>query len=511
MKHLQFVKLATLVACVLIMTGCKDDFLAQEPQTQLSTEQVFADLDNVQPYLNGVYNAWREQHINRKGFYLMLGTDETQQGEYQVQTDAVQAAFDKFNGFYSSENASIAELWNRHWPVVIHASEAIYYLEKMTPASPEDSTRISSYLGQAYFYRGVMLFHLAQYWGSVPIPTVDNGVVNISPLTPMADVYKKAEADLTFALGHLSDTKSSDGRIPTIWVVHATLGRMYMSAWPESGMRDWAKAKEHLQKVVDSKKFSLMPSFAALWSAVDNCEQEAIYTFYFNNVWPDTNELQWYTGSRACSSDPNCYFGGYDLLIPTTYAQATVAQGGVWEEGDLRKNESIRYDFTYKGKKPAAVSGFGEDQLLPHIKKYEDIRIDGLKSFYESGKNVYYIRYADVLLLLAECENELGNGGQAVDLVNQVRQRAFGNSEHNWSAMSQEDFRKNLLDERIRELLCEGWRRMDLQRQGQFVTLVKARNRWAKEIGSLNDSHLLYPIPMTEIKTNPNLSMDIAR
>ena len=62
----------------LLLTSCKDNFLNQEPQTQLSTEQVFASLDNVQPYLNGVYNAWREQHINRKGFYLMLGTDETQ-------------------------------------------------------------------------------------------------------------------------------------------------------------------------------------------------------------------------------------------------------------------------------------------------------------------------------------------------------------------------------------------------------------------------------------------------
>lgn len=53
--------------------------------------QVFESLDNVQPYLDGLYFKWRSSRVNRKGFIMMLGTDEAQQGEYQVQTDATQA------------------------------------------------------------------------------------------------------------------------------------------------------------------------------------------------------------------------------------------------------------------------------------------------------------------------------------------------------------------------------------------------------------------------------------
>ena len=49
--------------------------------------------------------------------------DEAQQGEYQVRTNAMQAAFDKYDGYYDSENTSIAEAWNIRWPVAVQASE----------------------------------------------------------------------------------------------------------------------------------------------------------------------------------------------------------------------------------------------------------------------------------------------------------------------------------------------------------------------------------------------------
>jgi len=63
-------------------------------------------------------------------------------------------------------------------------------------------------------------------------------------------------------------------------------------------------------------------------------------------------------GSRAVSGDPNCYMGGYDLGLPTKYCYEITDNGGIWEAGDLRKDESIRYNFFYNGKAPAPGSGF---------------------------------------------------------------------------------------------------------------------------------------------------------
>ena len=68
--------------------------------------------------------------------------------------------------------------------------------------------------------------------------------------------------------------------------------------------------------------------------------------------------------------------------------------------------------------------------------------------------------------------------------------------------MSQSDFRIKVMDERMRELCFEGWRRIDLLRTNNFVELVKERNRWARESGTIQDFNKRYPIPDTEIKTN---------
>jgi hypothetical protein len=162
---------------------------------------------------------------------------------------------------------------------------------------------------------------------------------------------------------------------------------------------------------------------------------------------------------------------------------------------------------------PSPYAGFGDDQLYPHIKKYEDIRLNGITTFYETGKNMYYIRYADVLLSYAECLNELGNTPDAVVIVNtKIRKRAWGGTlpeDKAWaSSMNQEEFRTAILDERMRELCFEGWRRFDLLRTDRFIDLISARNRWAKTNASISDKHKLYPIPIVEIKQNDFLTIE---
>lgn len=64
------------------------------------------------------------------------------------------------------------------------------------------------------------------------------------------------------------------------------------------------------------------------------------------------------------------------------------------------------------------------------------------------------------------------------------------------------------MDERMRELCFEGWRRMDLIRTGKFVELVKQRNRWAHESNTIQQFNVRYPIPDTEIKTNEAFTED---
>lgn len=512
MKTIKLSIIGVIIIAVTSLFSCNEDFLNQDPQTSLSSEQLFASLDNVQPFLNGLYFKWRSTRVNRKGFFLMLGTDESQQGEYQVRTDADQGGLDKYDGFYEPNNKPIAEIWNIRWPVVVQSSEAIAYLDEMLQSASEDNVAtIKSYIGQASFYRGAVLLELTSYWGELPIPHVNEKEIILSGRKPLNEVYKMIEADLVKASEYLDSKSPADVRIPTSWAAKAFLGKMYMFAPIESGYRDFAKAQAQFQDIVTNGGFSLVKSFADLWDPLKSAGKEPVFTFYFNNIWPDTNELQWYTGSRACSSNPTNYLGGYDLILPTEYCRTDVSMGGLWEDGDLRKNESVRYNFVNGNLVPSVYAGFGEDQLLPHIKKYEDIRLNGTESFYNTGKNVYYIRYADILLSLAECMNETGNTTEAVAIVNDnIRTRAWGGTlpaDKKWSSgISQGEFRTKIMDERMRELCFEGWRRFDLLRTDNFVPLISARNRWAKAAGSINEKHKLYPIPLVEIKQNTNLT-----
>lgn len=504
------------ILIAIILTGsfwnCSEDFLKQDPQTSMSNDQLFESLDNVQFFLDGLFFQWRDTRVNRKGFFLMLGTDESQQGEYQMRTDAEQGGLDKYDGFFYNENKPIAQLWSIRWPVVVKAQQGINKLNGLlVTATKEDSVAINSFLGQAYFFKGAVLFELASYWGELPIPTVEGNNVLLSGKKSLQETYQTVEADLMKASALLKTTATaSNPRIPTKWASDALLGKLYMSAPASSGLRDFGKAKTILQEIVNKGGFSLVSNFAHLWDGTKSSGKESLYTFLFNNVWPDTNEAQWYTGSRASSGNPTNYIGGYDLILPTEYARTDAGINGLWETGDLRKMESIRYDFYNGSNFPSPVAGFGDDQMHPHIKKYEDKRIDGKESFYRSGKNMYYLRYADILLSLAECMNETGETASAVDLVNNtVRKRAWGGTlptEQVWSnGMSQDEFRTKIMDERMRELCFEGWRRFDLIRTGNFVDLIKTRNRWAKESGTINQTHSQFPIPITEVKMNPNL------
>ena len=142
----------------------------------------------------------------------------------------------------------------------------------------------------------------------------------------------------------------------------------------------------------------------------------------------------------------------------------------MFEPGDDRLNSLVG---KYISKSNTLVDSTS-DQLkkgaIP-IKYGEDMSSSGVYT----GIDLIVYRYADVLLSLAECINE-NNGGpnqEAVDLINQVRSRSKASLKKLTDFSSKESFNNFLLDERGRELWCEGFRHMDLTRMEKYVEMVK--------------------------------------
>lgn len=130
--------------------------------------------------------------------------------------------------------------------------------------------------------------------------------------------------------------------------------------------------------------------------------------------------------------------------------------------------------------------------------------------------NFPLIRYADVLLMLAECYNETGRINEAVALINQVRQRpsvnmpAINSGPAHLEARSKEAVFDRIFKERAFELVGEGHRFSDLRRWKLGVKLLNRKDYGVT--GKLQYTHkfaerdYLWPIPATEIEVNPTLT-----
>ena len=507
------------------ISSCSD-FLEEMPKTSLTPGQVYTDLNVLEPAVDGLYTSYRGSKQGRDGFtFTLLGLDESKQGIIQM-TDASQAGLDYYDGMLNATSSQISAMWFKRWPMINTASLSIRGLELLADNETDDETlrKIILLRANACFIRALAMFEMTMYWGEVPVieiadledPDIDMGRKSLDI------VWKQIFDDLTYASENLDDGKQAGPRA-TKGAAIAMLGKLSMYAPAESGYQDFGKAIGYFERIKGN--YSLESNYETMFDEYATLEfnsNESIFEIDYICNNSGANRWQWDMGSRTLANlGESCYIGGYDVSLPTDYAYKMKSEGGVWEEGDRRREASIRFDFTYHGQEYTTPS-WGADELDPHIKKWEDRRLDRWtsnslaaeatsgRSFYHSGKNYMYLRLADILLCYAECLNETGRTGEAIEVVNQVRTRAWNGdlpADKRWSGLSQDQFRTEIMDERMRELCFEGWRRMDLIRTGTFVNLIKERNPWAKEKGSIRDFHMRWPIPEDEIKNNPYMEM----
>jgi hypothetical protein len=158
-----------------------------------------------------------------------------------------------------------------------------------------------------------------------------------------------------------------------------------------------------------------------------------------------------------------CKTFGALRIIPTIYY-------GSFENGDKRRDVSVAV---------TGSNGDGNEKMLSFvpgnkstggiaINKWDENRMSPpfVAAQRNSGMNWPVLRLADVILMLAEAKAEIGEG-DAVNLLNQIRERAFGNSAHDIIAAG-DALKDAILEERKLELLGEGTRRWDLIRSGKF-------------------------------------------
>lgn len=172
----------------------------------------------------------------------------------------------------------------------------------------------------------------------------------------------------------------------------------------------------------------------------------------------------------AVRAVPTFYYGDFDAADKRRDVSVTVT--GSTGDG----NESM-LNFKPGSKLDGGIS----------LNKWDDNRMNPpySASQRQSGINYTILRMSDVILMLAEAKAELGKS-DALTLVNQVRERAFGSTGHNLAGLSGDALKEAILQERKLELFGEGTRRWDLIRAGKFSEkAVAVRNEMKTMITNL--------------------------
>ena len=460
-------KILKLFLIALIFQAC--DFVEEEPKDFLSPANFYQTEADATAAVNAVYH-----HLGDGNYYgssiwnlgdittgLLLPGQGAGQGRIALQT----YTFDPATGVFNN-------LWRELYVSINRSNTAI---ERIPSIDMNAETR-SRLVAEARFLRALNYFDLVKVYGDIPLlvtETVSLENLEVSR-TAEATIYEQIVADLEAAAIDLPESygNSQTGRA-TSGAARALLAKVYMF------MQEYELAAQNAGTVLNMG-YSLVPDYADLWRVENENGPEHIFS------------VQYLSGIRGSSYMELFAVRGGTAPI-TGFSGAIVEEEFLnsFDPADLRRDVSIRTSYTFP-------DGSTED-FEPHVWKYFDPNAGNPS---DTDVNWPVLRLADILLVYAEALNEANSGPtqEAYDAINQVRNRA-GLADLP-AGLDQEAFRDAVLQERAWELCFEGHRWFDLKRTGKLIEAITAYGQ------PIEDKHLLFPIPLREMDTNPELEQN---
>ena len=480
MKNLLIFLLAALP-----LLSCQE-FLTEDPESFVAPENLFTTDKGAIAALNGAYASLNSYRSGKVGLVGNLGTDEAQIG-LDERSQAASTGVDDYGANLNPVNSIVTGFWTSSYYVIVRANLVINFTPKVPDIDPGLRDRV---VGEAMFLRALSFLQLATYFGGVPVSTSYEANRD-NPRRPVEEVYGLIIDDLTFAAQHLPDKGSYTGNDvgrATRQAAQTLLAKARVSA--PGALRDYGQAATLLRDVIDFAAanpaiLGLEDDYATLFTPDYENGKESIFEFQF--LRPEqTNNMGVVYGSR--------YNGMTNLTIPgagSADGRPTDYVYGLFSDDDARRPVTFRTAFFDAAGNPIAEAA-NPEYLKPHVKKYEDpLAVSQARG----GRNIIFLRYADVLLLYAEVL--LQTGGDPQPWVTAVRDRA---GVPPLPAVTLDA----LLEERARELAFENWRWFDLKRTGKLIEYTEARHPYATSIAP---EKTLWPIPQDEIQTNDGIDV----
>jgi hypothetical protein len=507
----------TLVACVGFQFCDKKLNLTDENRP--TTESYFKTAAELQAGVNAAYSAMRAPGlVGREWFFLHdTRSDEVTAGGGQLEAPRREMLEQPTP---STSNFVMTSVWQAAYVLINRANMVITKAADVT----DDPALRDRVVGEAKFLRAWAYFELVSQWGGVPLYTAPvSGATDYKDKSPEADIYTLITNDLADAVQKLPPSYNTANRgRATKGAANALLGRVLM----QKG--DYAGAKTALLQVVNAGLYSLASNYADNFLEETELNSESVFEVIFFDR--GDNNFNWgaYPSGDGASvpvttvrNQEYCPVAWRNLIPGNAFLNEfeNTATGAaktdprykltVYETGDLYHNGTETMSDANQNGNSSVVNGVTKKVSW---RKFMLLYKEGLTTlpgevnnagFHPGGNNQRLIRFAEVLLMLAECEAEAGNLGAAVGYLNQVRARpsvampAYPTAQ--FPTATKNNVIRAIMHERTAELGDEELRNIDILRwrsKGYFPSVVPD-----PKAGQVN----LLPIPQAERDANPAL------
>lgn len=513
---------AASLTAVLFLTSCEND-LDRLPQTEVTSASVYADFNNYKGVLAKIYSGLAMSGQNGGDGDPDIsgidgGTSNYIRQYFQLQelpTDEAVIAWgdgslpDLHSMTWSASNEFIAALYYRIYYQVGLANEFIRETTDEKLASRNitgnNAEEAKMFRNEARFMRALSYSHAIDLFGNGPFATEANEVGTTPPQRiDRQGLFNYVESELKDLETVLKDPRTNEyGRADkaAVWML---LAKLYLNAEVYTGQPRYSDARIYSEKVINAG-YSLKANYGELFLADNNLDNnETIFSVNYDGTHTRT-------------------FGGTTYIIhASTGGSMNPANFGInsgW--GGLRSTKNIAALFPATDGSVDKRGNFhtdGQNLEINNVATFTDgypiIKFKNLKRNGQSGSDVAgdfvdtdfpLFRLAEAYLIYAEAvlRGGGGNNATAIQYVNLLRQRAYGNTSGNVTSIDL-DF---ILDERARELSWEAVRRTDLIRFGKFTSgsYLWPFKGGVKDGKAVEEYRKLYPIPASDLNANPNL------
>lgn len=499
-------------AVLFVGAGCSSSFLDEEDPSNIAPETFFRNPEDAESAVRGIYENFRF-HGDGAGIFsanfqmldALSGTAETETGQNSDLNNL-------YSYQYTGDNLHLQQWWQQCYEGIANANLSIERIPTI-PAITEADAR--KWVGHAKFLRAFYYFWVVRLWGDAPLITRplyswNDPEVN-APRSSTQAIYDLIVQDLTDA--EAAGFPDTDGTgYASKYAVKALLARVYltMAGYPlNKGASHYQLAAAKAKEVIDfatanPSRIGLFASYDDLHDPAKRNSGEHIFQIQYSAGIANANYQTFFLPNNTNITAS----GEVGTTVPTELFLET------YEPGDKRTMEKGFYFKEYFGD-----GGTGAPVTLNryYVYKHFDVIANGraavgdlpaINGTGNSGLNYPLIRYADVLLIYAEAQNESGLNVDAYNALKSIRDRA-GLTTPDIGTFNQASFRTAVWTERWHELAFEGITWFDMIRlrkvydveSKSFVDFVGASVNGAV----LAEKHYLLPLPAADYRNNPNL------